>query len=412
MELLKKLYCIHSKSNKESDLIEFLLNWLFENVPDAHVELDNVCNVYVTRGMSETYPCIVAHLDQVQTLHSEDFQAVETDDIIFGWSAKNKRYEGLGADDKNGIWVALQCLLRYDNMKAAFFIGEEIGCVGSGKADMTFFEDCRFVVQCDRRGFDDFITEASITELCSNDFATATNYELFNYKETRGLMTDVMTLKQNGLKVSCCNLSCGYYKPHTDEEFTIKYDLLNCRDLVFYIFETCVDVYKHEYEYKPYSSSWNDWYDENGRYKGYGYGYGGYGGYGGYNNQKQIGFKTSVSNTQEKKTCVAQETSPMTADDHKIQKFFDDETGQQEDEYDDLPDYGFDDDIEDDFPLTGEIYDEVYDVIYALLSDCPSASFEMIRSALLPNYPNLTDKDIYTLYGEVKRDIKQYYPIY
>jgi hypothetical protein len=32
--------------------------------------------------------------------------------------------------------------------------------VGSGKADMSFFRDCRFVVQCDRRGHSDMVTRA------------------------------------------------------------------------------------------------------------------------------------------------------------------------------------------------------------------------------------------------------------
>ena len=148
MELLKELYCIHSKSNKEDNMLEFLINWLFKNVNQAEVEMDKSGNLYVRKGESKTYPCIVAHVDQVQSLHSEDFQAVETQDIIFGWSRKNKRFEGLGADDKNGIWVALKCLLKYDVLKVALFVGEEIGCVGSNAADMDFFDDCRFVIQC------------------------------------------------------------------------------------------------------------------------------------------------------------------------------------------------------------------------------------------------------------------------
>jgi hypothetical protein len=36
--------------------------------------------------------------------------------------------EGLGADDKNGIWIALQCLKKYDTVKVAFFVSEEVGC--------------------------------------------------------------------------------------------------------------------------------------------------------------------------------------------------------------------------------------------------------------------------------------------
>lgn len=200
----------------------------------------------MTRGISETYPCIVAHLDQVQREHSKDFKAIETEDIIFGYSPKNRKREGLGADDKNGIWIALKCLEKYECIKVAFFISEEIGCIGSRNADMNFFEDTRFVIEPDRRGFENLITDISYTSLCSNDFLRDIGFERFGYKEESGMMTDVLELKERGLGVSCINLSCGYYEPHTHEEFTVKKDLLNCLRLVEHIIENCQSVYPHE----------------------------------------------------------------------------------------------------------------------------------------------------------------------
>ena len=168
MKLLKKLYSIHSKSGKEQKMIKFLLWWIRNNVPGAKVELDReVGNIYITKGIADTYPCLVAHIDQVQSIHSRDFQAIETKDIIFGYSPKNKRLEGLGADDKNGVWICLKCLLKYDVLKCALFVGEEVGCVGSSKADMDFFKDVRFVIQCDRRGSNDLIASICSTEIAS-----------------------------------------------------------------------------------------------------------------------------------------------------------------------------------------------------------------------------------------------------
>ena len=155
MELLKQLYKIHSPSGSEKKLRKFLKDWIRRNVPDAHYEVDNIGNLYVVKGESDTFPCIVAHMDQVQKTHSHDFQVVETKDVLFGFSLKNVELQGLGADDKNGIWIALKCLKKYPIMKCAFFVGEEIGCIGSSKCDMTFFTDCRYVLQCDRRGGND-----------------------------------------------------------------------------------------------------------------------------------------------------------------------------------------------------------------------------------------------------------------
>ena len=62
------------------------------------------------------------------------------------------------------------------------------------------------------------------------------------------MMTDVQELKERGLQVSCINLSCGYYEPHTDHEFTIKKDLMNCLSLVEHIIENCTDTYPHQAE--------------------------------------------------------------------------------------------------------------------------------------------------------------------
>jgi len=268
MKLLKRLYSIHSKSGKEQKMIKFLLWWIKTNIPGAKVELDKkIGNIYITKGVSDTYPCVVAHIDQVQDVHSRDFKAIETQDIIFGWSPKKREFQGCGADDKNGVWVALKLLQKYNCMKVAFFVGEEIGCIGSSKADMDFFTDCRFVLECDRRGCNDLVTSICATELCSTEFIAATDFEQFGYHLEDGAMTDVLSLKENGLSVSCVNMSCGYYNPHTSHEFTVKKDLLNCLAFVEHIIENATGVYPHQYEYAGYGYSGFDefyysWYDD------------------------------------------------------------------------------------------------------------------------------------------------------
>lgn len=246
MELLKKLYEIHALSGKEKKIRNFIKGYIFENIPGVEITGDKAGNLFITKGQADTYPCIVAHLDQVQRLHSKDFRAIETDDVIFGYSPSNRRQEGLGADDKNGIWVALQCLMKYETLKIAFFVSEEIGCVGSSSADITFFNDCRFVIQPDRRGYSDVITQISWEPLCCEQFLSEIQPGKFGYKPTDGLMTDILALRENGLEISCINLSCGYYEPHTDCEFTVKSDLKKCLEYVQFIIEYCTGVYHHE----------------------------------------------------------------------------------------------------------------------------------------------------------------------
>lgn len=243
--LLKKLFCIHSKSGREGKIRKFIWNWIKQNVPGAKIVCDKPGNLYVTKGKSETYPCIVAHMDQVQERHSKDFIAYEAEGIIIGFSPKRKEQQGLGADDKVGLWIGLMCLQKFDCLKLAFFVEEEVGCRGSDKADMDFFNDCRFVIEPDRREHEDLITQIGWTSLCSDDFLKDIGYKKFGYKETDGMMTDIETLKDNGLAVSCINLSCGYYKPHTEQEFVYKPAVSNCLAFVEHIIETCTKVYPH-----------------------------------------------------------------------------------------------------------------------------------------------------------------------
>ena len=254
MELLKTLYSIYSPSGNEKKMRRFIKRWIMNNVSNTQITTDLKGNIYVSKGLAENYPCIVSHIDQVQKTHSRDFVCIESEDVIFGYSPKNHRQEGLGADDKNGIWIALKCLQKYPVMKAAFFVEEEIGCRGSAQADLGFFTNCRFVIQCDRRGNSDLITSISFTELCSKEFIEATGHEMFGYAPTDGMMTDVLELKERGIEVSCINMSCGYYKPHTDQEFTDKNDLLNCQKFVENIIENCAAVYPHKCEDSYYGN--------------------------------------------------------------------------------------------------------------------------------------------------------------
>ena len=129
---------------------------------------------------------------------------------------------------------------------AQFKHPEEIGCQGSSQADMSFFDDCRYVVQCDRKGAGDMVTHYSGTELCSDDFLLDASPDKFGYSQSDGLITDVITLKNKGLKVSCVNLSCGYYLPHTPHEFTCVEDLTKCYRFVQHIIKNCNKTYHHQ----------------------------------------------------------------------------------------------------------------------------------------------------------------------
>lgn len=267
-ELLFQLYAIHSKSGNEKKMRRYLRKQAAA-CGATSIVTDNYGNLLIIKGESDTYPCLAAHMDQVQTIHSKDFRAVEIDDdCVIGWSSKHHEQQGLGADDKNGIFICLELLRKFDVMKVAFFVGEETGCIGSSRVDLGFFKDCRFIIQPDRKGSGDLITSMFCGEVCSEKFYEAIGYKDYGYKHEIGSITDVGELIERGVGISCLNLSCGYYEAHSDVEYTILSELENCMNFVEHIVATCTDVY-------PFEGGYGDLYGSYGRY---GQNYGWYGG--------------------------------------------------------------------------------------------------------------------------------------
>lgn len=261
LELLKKLYTISSPTGREKSIKRFIRKWINDNVENAVEIADSYGNMYITKGTSETYPCVVAHLDEVHNHKGRKFKVIDDGEVLLGFNIAEKDFVGIGADDKNGIWVCLQCLKKYDNIKVAFFVEEESGTVGSSHADVSWFSDCRFILECDRKTGCDLIASGCYVGIASDDFLNDIGYEAYGYKTTEGGLTDVVTLTESEVGVSCLNIACGYYNPHTQYEFTVISELDNCLDFVQHIIETCTNVYPNEYVPCGYGN-------------GYGYGYG------------------------------------------------------------------------------------------------------------------------------------------
>lgn len=202
-----------------------------KGVPDCTI-YKNQGNLYVTRGEADLYPCVVAHTDTVHDIHKE-FTIQRHKDVLYAINEKIERV-GIGGDDKVGVFIALEILRTTPICKVAFFRDEEMGCVGSRLADMTFFEDVSLVLQCDRQGYSDFVNNIFWSDMFGEDFSQAVAPLLDKYDrvESDGGMTDVWQLTENGLEVACANMSCGYYDPHTNNEFIVISQVFRTLDFV------------------------------------------------------------------------------------------------------------------------------------------------------------------------------------
>lgn len=246
--LFQQLYAIHSPTGKEWEMICFVRQWLAKHVPEAEVQMDRLGNLYITKGKAENgYPTLVCHFDQVQTLHSDDFEVREEEGKLYGWSESNQRREGLGADDKNGIYVCLRCLMECQCLKVFMAVGEEKGCIGSNRADMSFFADSLYVLEPDCKGGTEPHAVLRGIPCASTDFIEALRLEANGYTLTEGKASDILALTLNDVGVSCINLPVGYHNPHKEDEYTVIEELEHCLSFVKQTVVNLHERFPHHY---------------------------------------------------------------------------------------------------------------------------------------------------------------------
>jgi hypothetical protein len=181
----------------------------------ADIQKDKHGNYFYKIGESRTV--FTSHLDTACKDHTPVNHVFENNII------KSDGTTILGADDKAGMSIMLLMIKKNIPGVYYFFIGEEVGCVGSGLASKLgdFKGKYDRIVSFDRKGTDSVITFQSGQRCCSEDFAKALSSELntwgFGYKpDNTGVYTDSAEFVD--IISECTNISVGYYKEHTFRE--------------------------------------------------------------------------------------------------------------------------------------------------------------------------------------------------
>lgn len=222
MELLKSLYEINCKSGHEAEIKNFVLGQLAD--VELSVEEDSFGNIFITKGVAGSYPCVTAHLDEVHVPVEKSL--VVDGDMIYAVDAAGER-TGIGADDKNGLWIIIRLLHEKPLLKVALFVqeerdGEMAGCRGSKACSLDFFNDVRYILAVDRKGDSEVVTVGKgDIRLCNDDMFPVDILHKYGYECVAGGRTDVVALKERGLETPCCNIGCGYYNAHKPDEYTI-----------------------------------------------------------------------------------------------------------------------------------------------------------------------------------------------
>ncbi len=282
LELLMDICRIQGKSGDEKDMQLFIVKYLKDK--GLYPEIDKKGNIYCVKGTAAYYPTMVAHTDTVHDRYAGYDVAISSDakllyayanaiqETNFPMVSRKHAQVGVGGDDRCGIYVALHLLDTFDNFKVFFPVEEETGGHGSRAADMSFFDDSVLVLQCDRKGHDDWVQTVSGTKVSDKTFTDDIGALLkdHGYKVTQsGGFTDVGVLKQRGLKVAAANMSCGYYDPHMSTEVIHLAALQNTLSLCHQVFLHVGDkpvLHAHSV-YKSPSSSGTLYSERNQAYK-------------------------------------------------------------------------------------------------------------------------------------------------
>lgn len=236
---LKIVLGVQSHSRNNARMMNFLENSIKNWGPEYSYYFKKD-NMYITKGKvakGEFYPCVVAHTDTVHAI-VPNFTVIQNNGFLFAMNLFKQT--GIGGDDKVGIYIALEMLRNLPALKVAFFIDEEIGCVGSGKADPAFFEDVGYILQADRKGAYDITETISDIEMNSEAFRELIEPAVKKYerKYVDGMMTDVLALSRK-FDISMMNISCGYYGPHTDREYVCIQDVANTFNFMYDVIKMC-----------------------------------------------------------------------------------------------------------------------------------------------------------------------------
>jgi hypothetical protein len=240
---------------------------------NSELQKDEFGNLFIKIGESDVM--FTSHLDTAtsaltQVNHVFDGNIIKTD----GKSI-------LGADDKAGVTIMLYMIENKIPGLYYFFLGEEVGCVGSRKVANVQkdqkIEGINKVISFDRRGNDSVITFQSSQRCCSDTFGEALSKQLnladdsFSYKnDPTGILTDSVQFIK--IYSECTNISVGYRSEHT---FSEQQDIEHLTKLA----EACllvdwnglpVDRDPSKTEYKSYSGygygfdEWDDYYSGGG----------------------------------------------------------------------------------------------------------------------------------------------------
>lgn len=199
---------------------------------------------------------VTAHMDTVHEVQCKRYS-------VHNFKGKHRiqSKNGIGGDDRCGVWMIVRMILDGYRPSILFCEDEEVGGIGSNKFCETEYLndllDMKFLIELDRANEKD-----AVFYDCDNPEFTKYIEENTGYKEEWGSFSDISHLCPS-CGVAGVNLSCGYYKAHTTQEYVIFEEMENTLRVVEKLLR--LECEQFEYipaKYKTRGYFADDWYGD------------------------------------------------------------------------------------------------------------------------------------------------------
>lgn len=250
MEELVELFKLKSSFKNNDDIHSYIKNFLSSiNISFTELEDNTIFNISNIKA-----PIFSAHTDTVRT--KKDDIAANSKVKVEDFGMYNKIYipkHILGGDDICGVYIILNLIKEYrENINFIFTNNEEVHGYQTARDfvadyDLSGYPYC---IVLDRKGCGDIISY--LNNYGSKEFevdlsSIGTKY---GYTPYRGFFSDADFFRNH---LSVANLSCGYYNPHSKEEFVIYEFVKNAFNYSKEIIET---LKENIYERNEETFSW------------------------------------------------------------------------------------------------------------------------------------------------------------
>ena len=224
---------------KEETLLKTMKEYLKKHYEKIHMSKDYLI------AIGEIPVALIAHLDTVFPYSPSHIYYDRVKNVM--WSP-----EGLGADDRAGVYSIVQIIKSGYRPTIIFTTDEEVGALGAREIVKVFPKaptELKYIIQLDRRGYNDCVFYN-----CDN-----TNFE--QYIESFGFMTKIGSFSDISVicpawEVAGVNLSVGYYDEHSRSETLHVDEMLTTIQKVKNMLKDINNAEFYKYVAKPYLSDW------------------------------------------------------------------------------------------------------------------------------------------------------------